>query len=66
MLCRSSFSFDMPIYAVFSRQWAERTGTKIGLVVDHYNLSLRVSRWSHGVNTIFDAGLELSRKLLPD
>jgi hypothetical protein len=36
------------------RQMGRKNGQKIGLVVDRYNLSLRVSRWPHGVNTIFD------------
>jgi hypothetical protein len=53
----------MPCFPVSGQK--ERA-EKIGLVVDHYNLSLRGSRWLHGVNTIFDAGLELPRKLLPD
>lgn len=35
-----------------------KNGQKIGLVIDHYNLSLRVSRWPHGLKTIFDTGLE--------
>jgi hypothetical protein len=55
----------MPIYAVFSRQWAERTGRKLvwSLIITTCRCEFLDASW---VNTIFDAGLELSRKLLPD